>query len=124
MDPTRTAELLEAHLRSQVPEGFSFSASVESLAAAWGTAAELPIYAAARSSLEAGYGRAPVDVGCGATIPFVESVTSALGGVPALLVGVEDPACNAHSEDESLHLGDFLSAIRSQAAFFGKLAGL
>jgi len=124
MDPARTAELLIAHLRAQVPEGFTFAASVESLASAWGTSAELPIYAAARSSLEAGYGRAPVDVGCGASIPFVESVTAALGGVPALLVGVEDPACNAHSEDESLHLGDFLSAIRAQAAFFGKLAGI
>jgi acetylornithine deacetylase/succinyl-diaminopimelate desuccinylase-like protein len=123
MDPRRTMDLLKNALQSHVPQGFSLHLTEESLAPAWGTATTNPLFAKVRQALEAGYGKAPVEVGCGASIPFVESVTSALGGIPALLLGVEDPSCNAHSENESVHLGDLLSAVKSQAALFGKVGG-
>ena len=121
MDPRRTMDLLKEALQAGVPAGFELGMSEESLAPAWGTSTSHSLFAVARGALEAGYGKAPVEGGCGASIPFVEAVTGALGGVPALLLGVEDPSCNAHSENESLHLGDLLSAIRSQAALFGEL---
>jgi len=44
--------------------------------------------------------------------------------VPALLVGVEDPYTNAHSENESLCVADFYSCIRSQIHLFDKLSRL
>ena len=75
-------------------------------------------------SLEAGYGRAPVLIGCGGSIGFVGPLSEKLGGVPALLVGVEDPYTNAHSENESLCVADFYSCIRSQIHLFDKLSRL
>ena len=71
-----------------------------------------------------GYGIEPIDIGCGASIPFVGEITERLGGIPALLIGVEDPACAAHAENESVHLGDLTSAIAAQTALFGWLADL
>ena len=45
-----------------------------------------------------------------------------LGDVRAVLLGLEDPVCNAHGENESLDLEDFRKSIYSLAHLFAELA--
>ena len=47
-----------------------------------------------------------------------------MGGIPQLLLGLEDPPCNAHGENESLDLGDFRRAAHASAHLLAELAGL
>jgi acetylornithine deacetylase/succinyl-diaminopimelate desuccinylase-like protein len=122
MDPAWVRDALVAALRKSAPWGVEVKTHVETAGAPWITDVAHPAFAAAFRSLEAGFGRPALAIGCGGSIGFVEPFAKALGGVPALLIGVEDPASNAHSENESLHLGDFQKAIRSAIHLYGELA--
>jgi len=124
-DPQSVQDGLLAHLRRHAPSGMELVLTPRGEpAAAWSTATDHPAFAAARRALHIGFGVEPVAIGCGASIPFVGEMTAALGGIPALLLGVEDPICAAHAENESVHLGDLHKALRSQTALFAELAAV
>jgi acetylornithine deacetylase/succinyl-diaminopimelate desuccinylase-like protein len=122
MDPADVARRLEEALRQGAPWGVEVKIHVASHGPAWKTDVSHPAFAAAFRALERGYGREPLAIGCGGSIGFVEPFVEALGGVPALLIGVEDPKSNAHSENESLNLADFQAAVRSTIVLYGELS--
>ena len=122
MDPQEVRDGLVRALTAAVPWGLEVSFGAEVSGRAWSTDVSHPAFAAAFRALEKGFGRPALAIGCGGSIGFVEPFARALGGVPALLIGVEDPASNAHSENESLHLGDFRKAIRSAIHLYEELA--
>jgi acetylornithine deacetylase/succinyl-diaminopimelate desuccinylase-like protein len=121
-DPQRAAAVLCDFLRADPPFGVHIELELEAASAGWSTQPEGPAFDGARRALALGYGRDPVVIGCGGSIPFVGPFAEVLGGVPALLLGLEDPICNAHGENESLHLGDFERALRAAAHLFAELA--
>ena len=91
----------------------------------WMTDPNGPYFEAALSALRQGFDRDPVAIGCGGTIGFVGPLAELFGGVPALLLGIEDPASNAHAPNESLHEGDFKKLMASLVRLFhnvGKLS--
>jgi len=123
-DARRVAGCLEAALRRDPPFGAAVETRVTAAVDGWKTRPEGPAFDAARRALRAGFGREPVFIGCGATIPFVGPFVQVLGGVPALLLGLEDPPCNAHGENESLDLADFAKAARGSAHLLDELSRL
>ena len=121
MDVAATQVAMETRLRELAPDDMELTIEPEQQAQAWSTATDHPHFATCRAAFARGYEREPVTVGCGGTIPFVGALSERLGGVPALLVPVEDPDTRPHAEDESVHLGDLQRTTRSLAAFLGMI---
>lgn len=124
MDPEGTLLLLKAHLLKQAPWGVQVKIASETPSRWWRTDVNGPVFEAALKALEKGYGRKPAVVGAGGSIPFVQAITDALGGVPALLFGVGDPYTAAHSENENVLISDWGKGCRSLILLFRELAAL
>jgi acetylornithine deacetylase/succinyl-diaminopimelate desuccinylase-like protein len=122
MDAREAARLLIRKLTANPPHGARVKARLTASAPWWTTDPEGPAFEAARRALEAGFGRKAAMIGSGGTIGFVRPFAEVLRGAPCLLTGVADPACNAHSENESLHLGDWVKAMRSAVHLYDELS--
>lgn len=114
---------LVKHIHSVCPKGYRIKVTPE-VANPWWAAPNMgaDVYQIAARSLEKGYGHTAQFIGCGASIPFVQPLCDEFGGIPAILVGVEDPYTNAHSENESLLLSDFKKSILGQIYMLADLA--
>jgi acetylornithine deacetylase/succinyl-diaminopimelate desuccinylase-like protein len=122
LDPQDVQKRLVDALKKSVPWGLEVEIHAEQAAGWWYTDSTHVAFQAAFRALAKGYGQPAITMGCGGSIPFVGPFAKELGGVPALLIGVEDPYTNAHSENESLHLGDLDKAIRSAIYLYEELA--
>ncbi|MDG2048957.1 MAG: M20/M25/M40 family metallo-hydrolase [Myxococcota bacterium] len=121
-DPDRMRDRVDDWLKRDPPYGVEVKVTCEAAAAGWQRPSSGPEMEAARRALALGYGRDAVCIGCGGSIPFVGPFSQVLEGAPAVLLGLEDPICNAHGENESLHLGDFRSALLAATHLLEELA--
>ena len=122
MDPTRTQKLLREFLMKHAPWGVEVKIEFDTYGPWWLTDPNGPAFEKAKAALSKAFGRECVFLGTGGSIPFVGPFSKVLGGAPALLIGVEDPYTNAHSENESLHLGDFRKSIVGAIYLYEELA--
>ena len=122
MNPKAAGQALVKRLAAKPPFGAKVTAKLVGTTPWWTTDPEGPAFEAARRALEAGYGKPVAMIGAGGSIGFVGPFAELLGGGPCLLMGVEDPLCNAHSENESLHLGDFVKSMRSAVYLYDELS--
>jgi acetylornithine deacetylase/succinyl-diaminopimelate desuccinylase-like protein len=124
MDSREAGELLIRKLTTRPPHGARIEARIVRSTPWWETRPEGPAFDAALRSLKTGFGKEAVLMGAGGSIGFVQPFSDFLDGAPCLLTGVEDPECGAHSENESLHLGDWKKCMRAAVHLYDELSRL
>jgi acetylornithine deacetylase/succinyl-diaminopimelate desuccinylase-like protein len=82
-----------------------------------------PALGAAGRALEATFGRAPLLVREGGSIPFVATFEQTLG-LPTVLLGFMPPDGNFHAPNEWMDLRNFEGGVRAMARFWDELAAL
>jgi acetylornithine deacetylase/succinyl-diaminopimelate desuccinylase-like protein len=122
-DPKKISAALEKRLREICPPGVSME--LVDLHGAPGVVVPLdsPYVAAAERAIEAGFGRRPVFMREGGSIPVVATFHDLLG-VDTLLLGWGLDDDNTHSPNEKFCLADFHRGIKASAHLWKELGQL
>jgi acetylornithine deacetylase/succinyl-diaminopimelate desuccinylase-like protein len=120
-DPAEIAKLFEAHVERVKPTGVTVKVTYVHGGKPWKAELEGPLYDAARKALHAAFGKEPVIVGEGGSIPVVGDFSRILGA-PVLLLGFGLPGENAHAPDEWISLENFTRGLRAVATLYETLA--
>ena len=123
-DASRHLEALTRHLEQNAPWGARITVTPGDLGQPYAIDATGPVYDAARAAFRQAWGTDAVDMGVGGSIPFIAEFAAAFPDAKILVTGVEDPATQAHSVNESLDLGVLERAATSEALLLQALGAL
>ncbi len=122
-DPDRIFEAFRAYVEAIAPPGVTTTVTSLGGGRASLTPIDHPATQAAARALEATFGRAPVFIREGGSIPVTASFESVLG-LPVVLLGFVQPNDNAHAPDEWMDLRNYESAIRAIVRTWDEIAAL
>ncbi len=113
---------LTRHLEQHTPWGAQVTVTPGDVGEPYAIDASGPVYDAARDAFRQAWGNDAIDAGVGGSIPFIAAFASAFPDAKILVTGVEDPDTQAHSINESLHLGVLERAATAEALLLDRLA--
>lgn len=127
--PGQTADellaLVGAELSREVPGGLSVSVQrLSAASASWDYTAQGPAFEAADRAYQRAWGRAPLRIGIGGSIPFVALFGERFASLPLILNGVIDPETGAHGPNESMHLGVYRKTVLANVFLYEELGAL
>ena len=114
-------DAVRRHLETHAPWGAKVTVTPGDIGQPYAIDASGPVYDAARAAFREAWGVDAVDMGMGGSIPFIAEFAAAFPEATILVTGVEDPGTQAHSINESLHLGVLERAAVTEALLLGML---
>ena len=120
-DPQKIGDLFEDYVRKIAPKTVEVKVTRMHGGRPWMTEFDNKFVRAAGRAIEQGFGKSPVFVREGASIPVVATFERELR-IPTVLFGVGLPDENAHAPDEKLDLGNFHNGIIASAYLYQEIA--
>jgi acetylornithine deacetylase/succinyl-diaminopimelate desuccinylase-like protein len=118
--PEKVRRLFEKHVARVAPKGVRVEVKELHGGRPWRAKIEGPAFEAAAEALEETFGKRPVLMGGGGSIPIVPEMEERLGAT-ALLVGFSLPGCNLHAPNEWLPVAHFEKGIETLIRLYEKL---
>jgi acetylornithine deacetylase/succinyl-diaminopimelate desuccinylase-like protein len=122
-DPDRIFEAFRGFVEAVAPPGVRTTVEYLGGGSPSLTPIDHPAAQAAARALEATFGRAPLYIREGGSIPVCASFSTILG-LPVVLLGIVPPDDNAHAPNEWMDLDNYETGIRTFARMFDELADL
>lgn len=119
-DPAEIGRLISAHVEKVAPKGVSVTVKELHGGKPWRGELSGPLFDAGRKALERAFGRAPVLVGEGGSIPVVHDFANVLHA-PVLLMGFGLPGENAHAPNEWMSVENYDKGMVAAAALWDEL---
>ncbi len=120
-DPDRIEELFTRHVESLAPEGVNVRVVPSHGGRPWAADPDSPLFEAASAALEASWGRPPVYIREGGSIPIVPLFEEIFEG-PVLLLGFAPPGGNAHAPNEWMDVATYHRGIETIARLYDEIA--
>jgi acetylornithine deacetylase/succinyl-diaminopimelate desuccinylase-like protein len=120
-DPNAVRAAFESYVRSLKPEGVEMEIDFHSGAMPWAVEPEGPVIKAASTAIETVFGRSPLFIREGGSIPIVPMIEQILE-TPVLLLGFALPGCNLHSPNEWISLDLYHKGIEIMTHVYDEIA--
>ena len=98
-DPEKALDALTAHVEASVPWGAEARVTRGDAGQGFSADSEGAVYEAARRSMADAWGREPVDMGSGGSVPLVSVLKRTFPDITVLLTGPGDELSGAHSSE-------------------------
>lgn len=119
-DPAKIVESFRQFVADHTPPGIRAEVRVFAESRPVMLSRQSPPMRAAAAAMKEAFGREPVMIRCGASVPVTEMMQRLLG-LDAVLLGFGLPEDNLHSPNERLRLEQFHRGAVAAAAFYGNL---
>jgi len=116
-DHNKIAELIKTYLESKAPESVKVEVKLLHGGQGYICPVDLPAYHAAEAAYKDVFGRNPVPVRSGGSIPIISSFEEILG-VKSILMGFGLESDAIHSPNENFSLENFFNGIRTIIRFY------
>ncbi len=120
-DPEAVTRALEEQLRSLLPVGLEMEIERHSWGLPWYSDPAGPLFRAASTAVKEVFGRGPLFIREGGSIPIVPMIERELG-VPVLLLGFVLPGSNLHSPNEWLSIEMYHKGIATVTRLYDAIA--
>jgi acetylornithine deacetylase/succinyl-diaminopimelate desuccinylase-like protein len=120
-DPTEIERLFTEHVKSLSPEGVRVTIRPHHGGLPWVADPKHPVFEAAASALRRTFGRDPVYVREGGSIPIIPLFERTFGA-PVVLLGFGLPGSNLHAPNEWIDLATYHQGIETVARFYDEVA--